>query len=67
MHDLQAQMIEDLSALRNGDISISEARTRATIARTIVEAEKVELIREQMTSSGVLSSSGVKRPRLAAI
>ncbi|MFC5355469.1 hypothetical protein [Azospirillum himalayense] len=42
--DLRRMLIEDFQALRSGNITRSEARTRAYLAKQIVDTMKLEMI-----------------------
>lgn len=45
LDNLQKALLEDLNMLRNRELTPDEAKARAYLARTIVEAEKTELYR----------------------
>lgn len=64
---VQTDLLEDLRAFRAGEISVSEARTRSLMARTLVEAEKVELVRQQMCASGEAKRAIALKPELRAV
>gem|GEM_PF-6190320 len=55
--NLQEQCLEDLDALLDREISVSEARARAVLAKNIIEAEKVELARSHMIANGTMSAA----------
>ncbi len=44
---------DDLAALRAGKIDVQQARARAALGRTMVEAKKVELIEERFRFQGI--------------
>jgi len=46
--DIRAGLIRDLNSLRAGNISISEARTRAYLAKNIIDTVKIEIVAAQM-------------------
>jgi hypothetical protein len=65
MKKFQETLIEDLVGLRDGTVSVSEARARGLMARNIIEAEKVDLTRRHMEANGTITAAGA-RLRLAS-
>jgi hypothetical protein len=50
--DLRAGLVADLAALRDGKLSGSEARTRAYVAKQVIDSMKLEIVAAHMQLNG---------------